>query len=206
MRLRAVIRTYCRVGGPLGRACRCICVCVCVCAGRLLVNARVLQGPEDGRWPDGKKEERRKREVCSPEGFKAGAGLRGSYTAPPFAVPTPLGPPFEHPSPCHLPPPSSSSSSSIFSVHLLLPTEIIPSSFLFRKQLDKYGSRTSFLFHSSPPLSCSLFVYPLSPTILDLCASRPFSLSLSRVHATYRHKPMLGQYFSVAFAVISWPT
>lgn len=154
----------------------------------------------DGRG--GKKEERRKREVCSPEGFKAGAGLRGSYTAPPFAVPTPLGPPFGHPSPCHLPPPSSS-SSSIFSVHLLLPTEIIPSSFLFRKQLDKYVRvlRSSSIHHLP-----SLALFPRTLSLRPSSIFAPLGLSLSRVHATYRHKPMLDQYFSVAFAVISWPT
>lgn len=35
----------------------------------------------DGCGADGKKEEEREREeVCSPEGLKAGAGLRGPYS------------------------------------------------------------------------------------------------------------------------------
>lgn len=55
----------------VGRACKCICVCVCMCAGRLLVNARVLQSPEDGRWPWRGREERRKKEErgMQPEGL-----------------------------------------------------------------------------------------------------------------------------------------
>lgn len=73
MRLRAVIRTYCRVGGLLGRSVGRVSayVCVCMCAGRLLVNARVLQSPEDGRWLWRGREERRKKEErgMQPEGL-----------------------------------------------------------------------------------------------------------------------------------------
>lgn len=90
------------------------CVWVHRCAGRLLVNARVLQGPEDGRWLWRGREERRKKEqreeVCSPEGFKAGAGLRGSYSTSvrhTNSARAPFSPlPLQHPSPRHLPPSS----------------------------------------------------------------------------------------------------
>lgn len=76
----------------------------------------------DGCGADGKKEERRKREVCSPKGFKAGAGLRGSCTAPPFAVTNSAWPPLWTP---YSVPPSSSSFSSFFFflfVHLFRPS------------------------------------------------------------------------------------
>lgn len=162
----------------------------------------------DGRGADGKKEERRKREVCSPEGFKAGAGLRGSYTAPPFAVTNSTWPPLW--TPFSVPPPSSFSFFFLF-VHPFRPSSpnrnyslLVP----LPPTLDKYvrvlrpspSSLASFLFHSSPLL------LPFRVPFLSLSdhpRSLRLGLSLSRVRATYRHKPMLGQYFSVA-AVISW--
>lgn len=147
----------------------------------------------DGRGADGEKEERRKREVCSPEGFKAGAGLRGSYTAPPFAVTNSTWPPLW--TPFSVPPSSSSSFSFFFFlfVHLFRPSSpnrnyslLVP----LPPTLDKYVRvlRPPFLacfvplpFITSPPKPLLLpFRVPcLSLIILDLCAS----VFLSRVYA-----------------------
>lgn len=63
------------------------------CTGRLLVNARVLQGLEDGRWLWRGRERRRKkekREYAARRVFKRGPVCVGR-TAPPFAIPTQLG-------------------------------------------------------------------------------------------------------------------
>lgn len=69
-------------------------VWVNTCTGRLLVNARVLQSPEDGRWLRCGREERRKkgkREYAARRVLKRRPVCVGR-TAPPFAIPTPLGP------------------------------------------------------------------------------------------------------------------
>lgn len=170
----------------------------------------------DGRGADGEKEERRKREVCSPEGFKAGAGLRGSYTAPPFAVTNSTWPPLW--TPFSVPPSSSSSFSFFFFlfVHLFRPSSpnrnyslLVP----LPPTLDKYVRvlrppfplprllRSSSIHHL--PSETSLAPFPRTLSLSDHPRSLRLGLSLARVRATYRHKPMLGQYFSVA-AVISW--
>lgn len=155
----------------------------------------------DGRGADGKKEERRKREVCSPEGFKAGAGLRGSYTAPPFAVTNSTWPPLW--TPFSVPPSSFSFFPSIFSQQKLFPPR---SSSANVRQVRSRTSSLPFLACFVPlPFITSLAPFPrtLSLFFSDHPRSLRLGLSLSRVRATYRHKPMLGQYFSVA-AVISW--
>ena len=66
----------------------------------------------DGYGENGKEEERRKREreYGSPEGFKAGAGLRGSYSTS-VRHTNSTWPLFEHPSPRHLLPSFSFLSS-----------------------------------------------------------------------------------------------
>lgn len=61
--------------------------------------------------------------------------------------------------------------------------------------------RSSSIHHLSS--ETSLAPFPRTLSLSDHPRSLRLGLSLSRVRATYRHKPMLGQYFSVA-AVISW--
>lgn len=155
-----------------------------------------------------RKEKEGKERVCSPKGFKAAAGLRGSYgTSVRHTNSTwPLS---EHPSPHHLLPSFSFffhlSSSKFFPpcfssnnymdtfAYLVLPFRV-PRAFLFVPRL-----RSSHSSRSLRNLLLSFRVYHFSLAILVI-AARSFSC---HVYATYRHKLMLGQYFKLA-AVISW--
>lgn len=148
-----------------------------------------------------RKEKEGKERVCSPKGFKAAAGLRGSYstsvrhtnsTWP--SLNTLLHTTFFHLSSSKFFPPCFSSNNYIDTfAYFVLPFRV-PRAFLFIPRL-----RSSHSSRSLRNLLLSFRVYHFSLAILVI-AARSFS---RHVYATYRHKLMLGQYFKLA-AVISW--